>query len=210
MIQRVLERRLLEELEESRAVALLGPRQAGKTTLALQVGESRQSIYLESPADRARLEDPEAFLAAHQSVSVSTVDCEVPLTLVFVGSMPDRKFITLECVLFDTKDDADAIRAALTRIEEVWMVAVSPGDEVLRARLPLGAVFYGRSVLLSLGFTGPSNSRDWSARLDANVVCPRDKDEADRMHGEMLRNPLDEGAMRALLERMVNDAQSTG
>ena len=67
MLQRAIEPRLLEELDESPAVALLGPRQAGKTTLALHVGASRPSVYLdlESPSDRARLDDPEAFLAGH-------------------------------------------------------------------------------------------------------------------------------------------------
>jgi predicted AAA+ superfamily ATPase len=67
MLQRAIEPRLLEELDESPAVALLGPRQAGKTTLALQIGASRPSVYLdlESPSDRARLDDPEAFLAGH-------------------------------------------------------------------------------------------------------------------------------------------------
>ena len=50
------------------AVALLGPRQVGKTTLALEVGETVDSVYLdlESPADRARLSDPELYLADHE------------------------------------------------------------------------------------------------------------------------------------------------
>lgn len=67
MFSRAIEPRLLEELDESPAVALLGPRQAGKTTLALEVGRRRPSLYLdlESPSDRARLEDPERFLSAH-------------------------------------------------------------------------------------------------------------------------------------------------
>ena len=67
MFRRVIEARLVEELEESPAVALLGPRQAGKTTLALELGQRRPSVYLdlESPADRARLADPESFLSAH-------------------------------------------------------------------------------------------------------------------------------------------------
>lgn len=67
MLNRALEPRLLEELDESPAVALLGPRQVGKTTLALEVAGSRPSLYLdlESPADRAKLEQPELFLPAH-------------------------------------------------------------------------------------------------------------------------------------------------
>ena len=68
MFLRAIEPRLLLELEGSPAVALLGPRQSGKTTLALEVGRSRPSLYLdlESTSDRARLDEPEAFLSAHQ------------------------------------------------------------------------------------------------------------------------------------------------
>jgi predicted AAA+ superfamily ATPase len=67
MLERKLELRLLAELDASPAVALLGPRQSGKTTLALSIGETRPSLYLdlESPSDLARLADPEAFLSAH-------------------------------------------------------------------------------------------------------------------------------------------------
>lgn len=67
MLKRAIEPRLLEELDESPAVALLGPRQAGKTTLALEIARHRPSVYLdlESSADRARLDDPETFLLAH-------------------------------------------------------------------------------------------------------------------------------------------------
>lgn len=54
-------------LQRQAAVALLGPRQVGKTTLALQVAAGREGLYLdlESAADRARLEDPRAYLAPH-------------------------------------------------------------------------------------------------------------------------------------------------
>ena len=49
------------------AVGLLGPRQSGKTTLALAVGVPRDAVYLdlESESDRAKLAEPEAYLSAH-------------------------------------------------------------------------------------------------------------------------------------------------
>ncbi len=65
-------RRLLADLStaliESPAVALLGPRQAGKTTLALEVAKTRPSLYLdlESEGDRAKLAEPELYLAQHE------------------------------------------------------------------------------------------------------------------------------------------------
>ena len=49
------------------AVGLLGPRQSGKTTLALALGVPRDAVYLdlESESDRAKLAEPEAYLSAH-------------------------------------------------------------------------------------------------------------------------------------------------
>lgn len=48
-------------------MVLLGPRQVGKTTLALALGEQADSVYLdlESERDRARLIEPEWYLAEH-------------------------------------------------------------------------------------------------------------------------------------------------
>jgi predicted AAA+ superfamily ATPase len=68
LIGRRITDKLCTLLDESPAVALLGPRQVGKTTLAQDLGEGRASLYLdlESDADRARLSDPELYLAAHE------------------------------------------------------------------------------------------------------------------------------------------------
>jgi len=68
MIDRRLRPRLLSLIEDYPAVALLGPRQVGKTTLALDIAKDIESIYLdlESAADRAKLSDPELYLADHE------------------------------------------------------------------------------------------------------------------------------------------------
>ena len=49
------------------AVALLGARQVGKTTLARAVARDRDSVYLdlEMPGDQLKLRDPESFLRLH-------------------------------------------------------------------------------------------------------------------------------------------------
>ena len=54
-------------LDHTPAVALIGPRQVGKTTLAHAVAERRPSTYLdlESEADRARLAEPALYFADH-------------------------------------------------------------------------------------------------------------------------------------------------
>ncbi len=67
MFARRAHRELDERLQSSPAVALLGPRQVGKTTLALAVAASRPAVYLdlELPSDRAKLAEPELYLGAH-------------------------------------------------------------------------------------------------------------------------------------------------
>lgn len=69
MFERDLLPHLTDALAHSPAAALLGPRQVGKTTLALAVGQAtgKPSIYidLESEADRAKLAEPELYLADH-------------------------------------------------------------------------------------------------------------------------------------------------
>jgi hypothetical protein len=69
MIERRIYRQLAESINHNPAVGLLGPRQVGKTTLALAMGETRPSLYLdlESPADRAKLSDPGRYLAEHEN-----------------------------------------------------------------------------------------------------------------------------------------------
>lgn len=67
MIERRITNELNDLIDSNPAVALIGPRQVGKTTLALAVSESRPSIYLdlESDADRAKLTEPELYLTEH-------------------------------------------------------------------------------------------------------------------------------------------------
>lgn len=66
-MKRTLAAQLLDALDHSSAVALLGPRQAGKTTLALEIARERPAVYLdlESEQDRAKLAQPELYLADH-------------------------------------------------------------------------------------------------------------------------------------------------
>ena len=69
MFDRLAASVLRQRLSESPAVAILGARQVGKTTLARSVAEERpDSVYidLESAQGRARLAQPEAFFHAHR------------------------------------------------------------------------------------------------------------------------------------------------
>lgn len=64
MIARLIESRLLERLSSAPVVALLGSRQAGKTTLAHGLKMEKPTLYLdlERPSDVAKLADPELYL----------------------------------------------------------------------------------------------------------------------------------------------------
>lgn len=70
MIQRLVQPKVAHLLEQFPAVALLGPRQVGKTTLALSLaetlGENALYLDLELPSDRAKLSDPELYLNQHE------------------------------------------------------------------------------------------------------------------------------------------------
>jgi uncharacterized protein len=68
MIPRRIEPFVQERLAHMPAVALLGPRQVGKTTLAQVVAGGRKSVYLdlESPIDREKLADTVSYLSLHE------------------------------------------------------------------------------------------------------------------------------------------------
>ncbi len=68
MIPRSAIHKVEEALSRQAAVALIGPRQVGKTTLAHEIADGRPSIYLdlESKTDRDKLTDPELFLKRHE------------------------------------------------------------------------------------------------------------------------------------------------
>jgi len=66
MIKRSLENKLIDAINNMPVVALLGPRQVGKTTLALEVskliGKDSHYLDLELDSDIAKLSDAEAYL----------------------------------------------------------------------------------------------------------------------------------------------------
>lgn len=72
MIDRFLLGDLEDALGRAPAVVLLGPRQVGKTTLALQLTGQPPPVYLdlESEPDRARLQDPEPYLGSLEGTLV--------------------------------------------------------------------------------------------------------------------------------------------
>lgn len=64
MIPRIVANEVEAALQRQAAVALIGPRQVGKTTLALEIGRARNALYLdlEDTDHRNRLAQPPLFL----------------------------------------------------------------------------------------------------------------------------------------------------
>lgn len=67
MLTRWIKERLQKSLEHYPAVALLGARQVGKTTLARTIAKTRNCLYLdlEAPEDLLKLSDPGSYLNSH-------------------------------------------------------------------------------------------------------------------------------------------------
>ncbi len=65
MIERAVVPVVRAALARQAAVALLGPRQVGKTTLALEIARQSNAVYLDLQrvSDRAKLTDPSAYLS---------------------------------------------------------------------------------------------------------------------------------------------------
>lgn len=64
MIRRAKYDEISDLLDSFPAVAIIGPRQVGKTTLALEIAATRPSVYLDlqRQSDRVKLDDPAYFL----------------------------------------------------------------------------------------------------------------------------------------------------
>ena len=69
MIKRDIYQKTLKALSRQAAVALIGPRQVGKTTLALDIAQDKDSVYLdlETREDRAKLRNPALFLTKNEN-----------------------------------------------------------------------------------------------------------------------------------------------
>jgi predicted AAA+ superfamily ATPase len=70
IIDRYLAGTIKRRLQNNPAVAILGPRQCGKTTLAGHIVKNlKQSVYLdlENPGDLAKIDDPPAFFSLHNN-----------------------------------------------------------------------------------------------------------------------------------------------
>ena len=68
MIGRKIKQRVEDGLARQAVVGLIGPRQVGKTTLALEISKERPSVYLdlESVRDRSKISEASLFMDQHK------------------------------------------------------------------------------------------------------------------------------------------------
>jgi len=68
MIHRRFYQKIKDALDRQAAVALIGPRQVGKTTLALEIAKNTDALYLDLEAreERDKLHDPALFLKGYE------------------------------------------------------------------------------------------------------------------------------------------------
>ena len=69
MIARRIKQHVTEALDRQAAVALIGPRQVGKTTLAQDIADEKGALYLdlEDRSEREKLADPVLFLTPYEN-----------------------------------------------------------------------------------------------------------------------------------------------
>ncbi|MDX2283791.1 MAG: ATP-binding protein [Bacteroidia bacterium] len=96
MIPRMIEPRLLQDLSWSPVVGLVGPRQAGKTTLARHIRSqlAKQSVYLdlELQEDWFKLEDAQSYLSGHADKTVIIDEIQVrPELFALLRALTDQR-----------------------------------------------------------------------------------------------------------------------
>jgi hypothetical protein len=120
-------------LKRSRVVALLGPRQCGKTTLARELvrPESLNYFDLESPASLARLTEPETALRPLKGVVVIDEIQRRPELFSLLRVLADRQPLPARFLLLGSASPALLRQSSETlagRLETVWLEGFRLGD----------------------------------------------------------------------------------
>jgi len=114
MISRDLSQELLQQLKEYPVVTLLGPRQAGKTTLARELLKDYAYVNLETPDVLAfAQDDPRGFLAQYPDKTIFDEIQRAPHLISYLQSIVDESGKTGQFVL--TGSHQLELRAAITQ-----------------------------------------------------------------------------------------------
>jgi uncharacterized protein len=91
MIPRIIAAELLAQLEEYPIVTVIGPRQAGKTTLVRETLPDHEYVSLENPETRLiATEDPKAFLKQHAGKTIFDEVQRAPQLLSYLQGIVDE------------------------------------------------------------------------------------------------------------------------
>lgn len=94
MYKRDLTQTIIDRLSRTPAVAILGPRQIGKTTLALEVAKNQPAVYLdlENPVDLQKLIDPVPYFDHHADKLIILDEIQrVPNLFMFLQGVIDAR-----------------------------------------------------------------------------------------------------------------------
>ncbi len=154
MIPRQALTQLIEKLQQAPAVVLLGPRQVGKTTLALEAARQwpQQAVYLdlERPADRIKLDDADGFLRmqGHKLVILDEIHRMPGLFEILRGIIDERRrdgqrfghFLLLGSASLDLMQQSSETLAGrvayleVTPVNAVELEGQTPGTDALWLR----------------------------------------------------------------------------
>lgn len=167
MFDRIAQAQLTENLAWSPAVAILGPRQVGKTTLAQSLLQSDpQAIYLdlENPQDQARLGEGVLFLQANASrrIILDEVQNAPDLFQVLRGEI-DRhrtpgRFVLLGSASFSLLRQSQSLAGRLAVVDMAPLLASEVGSD-----LPTLQTLWLRGGFPN-SFTAPNDAASWAWR----------------------------------------------
>lgn len=145
MFKRAIQAQIEDLLAQFPAVALLGPRQVGKTTLALEIARSKRAQYLdlEDPSDLAKLEDPAEYLHRHGDKLVVLDEIHrVPELFPVLRSLIDRSkrkgrrtghFLLLGSASIDLlRQSSESLAGRLARVEMTGLTVAEVGSDNLQ------------------------------------------------------------------------------